>query len=209
MSESAIKTKYGNVKTDNHGYYRVTSHKEGNHMKYLHRLIFEEFYQCNLNEEFPEGIHIHHIDGNPLNNEIWNLEPLSPSEHISIHHKNKPRKIIKIRKKFSWNGLRIGEKNPMYGKQHKRATQLKISNIHNSTGFFRVIKMKHHTKQGFLWRYQYYPEGKKSQSHISSTNLLKLKEKVLAKGLEWKIISIENATNTLLNHGYSLEEFLL
>lgn len=35
-----IKTKYGMVSVDSDGYYRITSVKEGNCDKRLHRLIF-------------------------------------------------------------------------------------------------------------------------------------------------------------------------
>ena len=38
-------TKFGRAYIGHHGYYVVTSKKEGNHNKLLHRLIFEDFYQ--------------------------------------------------------------------------------------------------------------------------------------------------------------------
>ena len=37
--------------------------------------------------EIPDGHHIHHIDGDKLNNDIENLECLSASEHLVNHHK--------------------------------------------------------------------------------------------------------------------------
>lgn len=64
--------------------------------KLLHRVIFEDFYKCDLDDEFPDGVRIHHIDGNRTNNEIWNFEPISASEHQRLHQN--------------------GEKNNMYGK---------------------------------------------------------------------------------------------
>ena len=85
MTDTTIKTKYGNANLNEWGYYKITSRKEGNHNKLLHRLIFEDFYNIKLDEEFPEGIHIHHIDGEKTNNEIWNLEPISETEHMSLH----------------------------------------------------------------------------------------------------------------------------
>ena len=66
-------TKYGSVGLHCSGYYKITSKKEGNHNKLLHRLIFEDFY----NIELPDDIIIHHLDEDKTNNEIWNLIPLT------------------------------------------------------------------------------------------------------------------------------------
>ena len=79
-----MKTKFGDASL-NKGHYRIHSKKEGNYGKYLHRLIFEDFYQIKL----PNNIAIHHEDGSPLNNEIWNLVPMTIAEHTAIHHSEK------------------------------------------------------------------------------------------------------------------------
>ena len=50
-SESAIKTKFGNATLKN-GYYVISSCKEGNHLKFLHRLIFEDFYKLSKGLEW-------------------------------------------------------------------------------------------------------------------------------------------------------------
>lgn len=205
MSESTtIQTKYGNARLNEWGYYQITSRKEGNHNKLLHRVIFEEFYQCNLDEEFPEGIHIHHVDGDKTNNEIWNLEPIPESEHLSLHKQ--------------------GKKHHQYGKPRSEETKQKIRNTckgmkntieHNrnisrnrtSTGFFRVIKRNNKKyPQGFLWCYVYYKEPGKSQTFITSLDLLKLKQKVLNKGLEWGVISKEKALETCKQYNYDFTE---
>ena len=73
-----VKTKYGTAGISDDGYYRIYSKKEGNHMKLLHRLIFEEFYQT----EIPSDWIIHHEDEDKLNNEIWNLVPMTKQEHV-------------------------------------------------------------------------------------------------------------------------------
>ena len=41
-------TKYGIAKIHNTGYYRITSRKEGNNGKLLHRLIFEDVHKRKL-----------------------------------------------------------------------------------------------------------------------------------------------------------------
>lgn len=45
-----------------------------------YRKIYENHYG-----KIPKGYHIHHIDGNPFNNDISNLQCLSPEEHSKIH----------------------------------------------------------------------------------------------------------------------------
>lgn len=46
-----------------------------------YRKIYEEYHGIKI----PKGYHIHHIDGNKDNNNISNLEMLSPDEHAEKH----------------------------------------------------------------------------------------------------------------------------
>lgn len=156
--KNEFKTKYGNVKI-NKGYYVVTSSKEGNNMKLYHRLIFEDFYGY-----IPEEYVIHHKDGNKLNNCILNLQLLRKSEHHSLHNK--------------------GENNPFYKKKHTKEVKKKLSELKNSSGYFRVSKIKvKNCKQGFRYVYQYYDDDCKPK-RIASIDINKLEEKVRNKGLE-------------------------
>ena len=52
-------------------------HKE---IKGAHRKIYEMHYG-----KIPKGFHIHHIDSNPLNNNIDNLICISEEDHKNIH----------------------------------------------------------------------------------------------------------------------------
>lgn len=88
-----ISTKFGIASISDWGYYRITSTKEGNWRKYLHRLIFEDFHGIKI----PDGYVIHHKNGNKLDNSIENLEMMESRKHNSMHM--------------------IGENNPFYGKQ--------------------------------------------------------------------------------------------
>lgn len=47
---------------------------------YLHRAIYEHH-----NGPIPEGWHVHHRDGDPLNNDPSNLVCVSPKDHIAEH----------------------------------------------------------------------------------------------------------------------------
>lgn len=64
-----IKTQYGNATFDQKRGYRITSKKEGNHKKFLHKLIWEKH-----NGKIPNNAYIIHIDGNKKNNSITNLK---------------------------------------------------------------------------------------------------------------------------------------
>lgn len=48
--------------------------------RFLHRAIWEH-----ERGPIPPGHHIHHVDGNPLNNAIENLECLASADHLSHH----------------------------------------------------------------------------------------------------------------------------
>lgn len=175
MSKSTLHTKFGTANL-NDRYYKITSYKEGNCNKYLHRVIFEDFYGW-----IPEGYHVHHKDGNPLNNCIMNLQLVHWRKHLSDHAK--------------------GEKNVMYGKTHTPEVRKKLSELKTGVKWSEEEKMKHSAKkstsgyygvskhkskqysQGFFWQYQYY-EGNKRKIIVGKT-LEALKEKVLAKGLLW------------------------
>lgn len=64
----------------NQGYYRITV----NGKRVLeHRYLMEK----KIGRKLFRYEHIHHIDGNKLNNNIENLLLVSPRQHQNIHHK--------------------------------------------------------------------------------------------------------------------------
>lgn len=202
--DKTLHTKYGNAKISNKGYYVITSKKEGNNMKSLHRLIAKDYFGDWIDEPLINGeqIDIHHIDGNPLNNCVLNLLPLPKSEHNKIHntgenHPNYGKHLSdETKKKLSESkkGIPKSEEHKqklseaMKGKTHSEKSKYKMSESKNSTGYFRVTTKKDKTcKQGFIYDYQYYDENGK-RKHIVSVDIEKLKEKVKAKCLEWREI---------------------
>ncbi len=54
--------------------------------KFEHRYLMEKL----LKRELLRNEHVHHIDGNRLNNELSNLALMEASEHIRIHHIGMP-----------------------------------------------------------------------------------------------------------------------
>lgn len=110
--------------------------------------------------------------------------PWNKDKKLSDEHKRKISEKLK------------GENNPFFNKKHSEEAKRKMSEKHNTTGFYRVSKQKKNScKQGFIWVYQYYIDSQKKD--ISSTDLNRLKEKVLEKNLEWYIINEENAKQSL------------
>src|SRR5258708_4095523 len=79
----------------------------------LHRSIWEL-----INGPIPDGFHIHHIDGNKLNNNIENLQCLSHAEHLSLHmtsnkklhlwHRTEEgRQLLSINAKKIWKNRKV------------------------------------------------------------------------------------------------------
>ena len=58
----------------NNGYQCILNNQ------YVHRILWEDNYGG-----IPENCVIHHVDGNRLNNEIYNLVLMSKSEHSRYH----------------------------------------------------------------------------------------------------------------------------
>ena len=100
--DKILHTIFGTAKIDHHGYYIITTRKEGNNNQQLHRLIYEKFWGVKI----PKGVVIHHKDGNKLNNCILNLEAMTSSDHWKLHTSN--------------------ENNPMYNKNHSLDSVLKM-----------------------------------------------------------------------------------
>lgn len=62
-------------------FYSIARYGEKNSRKAMHRRIWEL-----ENGKIPDNMHVHHKDGDRCNNDIKNLELLSPSEHMKRHN---------------------------------------------------------------------------------------------------------------------------
>ena len=194
---TTIQTKYGTAHLNEEGYYIIKTSKEGNHNKKLHRLIFEDFYQIKL----PSHIVIHHDDGNPQNNEIWNLIPMTKGEHTALHSRGNTWSIGKIVSEET----RLKMSKAHQGKNIPISARANRSKVTTTTGFLRVYTKKSKTtSQGFVWCYQYQDKNKKH--NWSSVNLKKLKEQVIKKGLEWLIVNEDKARRLCEDYGYVFDE---
>ena len=59
----------------------------------LHRAVWVDAHG-----DIPKGFHIHHVDENPLNNSIENLQCLSPKDHSRVH----PGAAASLRQTDEW-----------------------------------------------------------------------------------------------------------
>ena len=156
---TTLNTKWGVATLNDKNYFRISDRKSKYYGKYLHRLIFEDFYGA-----IPNDCIIHHKDKNSLNNCLINLQIKNRKNHMSLHMFNND----------NW-----------LGKEHSDETKIRISNSQSTTGYFRVHKHKDETcKQGFIWHYRYWEN--QTPKAIASVDLKRLEEKVISKGLPWK-----------------------
>lgn len=162
---TTLNTKWGVATLNDKNYFRISDRKSEYYGKYLHRLIFEDFYGA-----IPNDCIIHHKDKNSLNNCLINLQIKNRKNHMSLHMFNND----------NW-----------LGKEHSDETKIRISNSQSTTGYFRVHKHKDETcKQGFIWRYSWYENGK---SHmITRVNIDDLEMEVKNRGLQWLRLDQEN-----------------
>lgn len=103
-----------------------------------------------------------------------------------LSQKTKDKISFSLKGKEAWNK----------GISHTIDSKMKMSHSRNNTGFYCVSKQKNkNLLNGFTWRYTYYENGK--QQNITSVDLFKLRDKVLAKNLEWCIIDKQKAQKTI------------
>lgn len=177
MSKETINTKFGIVK-EYDGYQKVVSRKEGNHGKYLHRLIYEDYHKVTI----LDGIHVHHKNGNKTDNSISNLELISSSDHDRLHHNSKS---VGMHGKKHSTETKQKMSNAQKGKSKSKEHCLNMGRNRTQTGYYRVgIWKTNKLKQGWCYRYQYKDENNKTKS-ICSIDINTLKKKVIDKGLDW------------------------
>ena len=109
-----MKTKFGNATIVDDRYYQITSGSQGNLLKYLHILIWEDYY----GKKRPDGYVIHHINGNKTDNRIQNLQCVKSTIHLKFHNTGEKAHLYGISPEKHPMYGRTGEKNPFYGKKH-------------------------------------------------------------------------------------------
>jgi len=123
------------------GYYQVRlfskEHKKGK-LQYVHRLVYETFV-----DKIPEGIDVDHIDGDTSNNNLDNLQLLTPRDNKVKGYKGKDIYWRDYRDEFIKLYIKLGT-------YKKVAAEFGI----NQNVVFRVIKNLYHKKNYKTGRYQ-------------------------------------------------------
>ena len=181
-----MKTKYGNAKINNRGYYIIRSKKEGNDGKLLHRLVFEDYHNCKLDENDV----IHHIDGDKTNNHPANLICMSQKAHGLLH--NKYRKFSEEHKqKLSKNHADFSGKNhPMYGKHHSEESKNKMSESLTGRTHSEETKKKMSKNNARYWEDKTLSDEHKQKISEAQNNsgyfrVCKAKNKKCKQGFTW------------------------
>lgn len=103
-----------------------------NNHKYKHKGVHQYIWMIANQADIPEGYDVHHIDGNPLNNSIYNLELVELHAHRSEHKKNR---IVseETKKKMSESMKNMSEETKkkisetLKGFKHTEETKMKMS----------------------------------------------------------------------------------
>jgi hypothetical protein len=85
-------------------YYQYEGRYFTRHIYKMHRDVWE-FY----NGKIPKGYHIHHIDGNPSNNDISNLQLMQGKDHLRMEGKKRHKENPEWSKKFHQKGIELAK----------------------------------------------------------------------------------------------------
>jgi hypothetical protein len=80
-----------NIMRSKRGYLQIYIPQVG--WKNMHHYVWEDLHK----RARPKGMHIHHIDNDRDNNDISNLQMVTPSEHAKIHDNDKCSKTGRFR----------------------------------------------------------------------------------------------------------------
>lgn len=125
------------------GYIRVDLHKNGTFRRYLlHRLVCSAFLEQPVGKNY-----VNHLDNDPSNNNVTNLEWCTQSENIQYAYDNKTKTPPNERKigQYSTNGSFIKVWDSMAAVE--RDLHIWAANIH------KVCTGKRRTAGGYEWRY--------------------------------------------------------
>lgn len=130
----------------------------------------------------------------PWNKGKTNIYSEETKRKMSEKKKGKPLSD-EHKRKISENSTKYW-KNKELSEEHRRKISKTRSKKYNTTGFYRVSMCSCLAcKKGFCWVYTYYLNSQRK--FISSTDLNKLKDKVLEQGFKWEIIDENKAKQSL------------
>ncbi len=104
------------------GYLYVSLLAKTRKHKSVHKLVYETFFGA-----VPKGHDINHIDGNPLNNRLDNLECITHRQNLQCQNKRR--------------NSNTGESNILFDKiRNKYKVDFKINNVYTHFGRYNTLK---------------------------------------------------------------------
>ena len=138
-----VESKTLTLSVNHSGYLFVTLYKNRKRKShFVHRLVASAFIG-----ELPDGYQVNHIDENKKNNNVENLEYVTPKQN-SNHGTAKERKAEKRRKRveqYSKSGKFINGYNSLV--EVEKQTGIKKTSICNN------LKRRSKTAGGYVWKY--------------------------------------------------------
>ena len=135
---------------DCYGYYRIQLWKQSIGKAYqVHRLVWSAF-----NGPIPEGMQVNHIDENPSNNSLSNLNLMTPKENCNWGTRNeRAGKVLKNRKDLSKPVLQFTLDDILI-KEYPSTKQVERETGFNSSNILSCCNGKRKTAHGFKWKYK-------------------------------------------------------
>lgn len=148
------------------GYYKAVVLYQGGKQRryYVHRLIAAAFIPNPLNKPY-----VNHIDGNPINNNVNNLEWVTNSENLAHAYQNlaesydccfcgKPTHSIKgvchaCNSKMRWKQLSIKNKLQKTESLKRSALSIDFSKLNKRQKEFLSLRLSGHTQSDIARRY--------------------------------------------------------
>ena len=93
----------------------------------------------------PNGLQVDHIDGDPLNNDISNLQLLTPKDNSNKWRAENEEKVKMAAEKS--RAFMLSDKNP-----NKRLTTAQRRAIHNDKRHYSVVAKEYNIHRTYVWR---------------------------------------------------------
>ena len=148
-SLASVKEKILKPSITRNGYYQVVLWKESTQKHYfVHRLVWEAF-----NGKIPEGIEVNHIDENPLNNKLENLNLLTHTDNINWGTRTK-RAIEKATNgKCSKKVLQYNLEG-IFIKEYPSIIEVERQLGFLNSNIVQCCKGKYKQMYGYIWKYK-------------------------------------------------------
>lgn len=131
------------------GYYRVCLYKQSVQKHYkVHRLVWSAF-----NGQIPQGYEINHIDENPSNNRLENLNLMTHKENINYGTRNERSAKKHINGKKSKSVLQFDLNNNLV-KEYPSIRQVERETGFANQNIVNCCKGKLKQAYGYKWKYK-------------------------------------------------------